>query len=338
MILVLAGGCRSHIYPGTKPDTPLPYVPPDTPRELCKVSLPDYIIEPPDVLAIEAINILPKQPYTLRPLDVLSISSTGMPADAVIQGDFVVGADGMVNLGASLGSVQAAGRTVEDFRSQALEQLRRTYSAPEITVVLVQMASQQQIAGDHLVAPDGKVNLGTYGRVRVVGLTMEEAKAAIEAHLSTSIENPQISLDVLGYNSKVVYVVTQGAGLGDQVIILPSRGNETVLDAIGQIQGLSSTSSTRMWVARPGTNDNCGDQILPIDWLAVTQRGDVSTNFQLLPGDRLYVSEDKWVALDNKLGKFFSPFERALGITSLATSTAKQIRFFNRFNGTGNGF
>ena len=79
--------------------------------------------------------------------------------------------------------------------------------------MLAQMAAQQQIAGDHLVAPDGKVNLGTYGRVRVVGLTMEEAKAAIEDHLSQTIESPQIALDVLGYNSKVFYVITQGAGL-----------------------------------------------------------------------------------------------------------------------------
>jgi polysaccharide export outer membrane protein len=164
---------------------------------------------------------------------------------------------------------------------------------------------------------------------------LEEARSAIETHLSTYLEKPQIALDVLGYNSKVYYVVTQGAGLGDRVIILPSRGNETVIDAIGQIQGLASNSSTRMWIARPGTNQCGGDQILPVDWLAVTQRGDVTTNYQLLPGDRLYVSEDKLVALDTKLGKIFSPLERLFGFTSLATSTARNVVFFNRF---GSGF
>jgi polysaccharide export outer membrane protein len=56
------------------------------------------------------------------------------------------------------------------------------------------------------------VNLGTYGRVRVVGLTMDEARRAIEMHLSQFLESPQIALDVMGYNSKVFYVVTQGAG------------------------------------------------------------------------------------------------------------------------------
>ena len=112
-----------------------------------------------------------------------------------------------------------------------------------------------------------------------------------------------------------------------------------MLDAIGQIQGLSSTSSTRMWVARPGANGCGGDQILPVDWLAVTQRGDVTTNYQILPGDRLYVSEDKLVAFDTKLGKIFAPLERLFGFTALTTSTVRSIVFFNQQGGGfGGGF
>lgn len=335
-MLAVSAGCHI-VYPGRLPDGPVPSVPPETPRELCKVSLPDYIIEPPDVLSIEAISLLPKQPYALRPLDVLSIVTTGLPEESNIAGEFVVQVDGTVQLGPTLGSLVAAGKTVDVLQAELLERLKETYREPVVNMMLSQMASQQQIAGDHLVAPDGKVNLGTYGRVRVVGMTMEEAKAAIEAHLAETIEKPQIAIDVLGYNSKVYYVVTQGAGLGDQVVILPSRGNETVLDAIGQIQGLTSTSSTRMWVARPGRNGCGGDQILPVDWLAVTQRGDVSTNYQIMPGDRVYVSEDKLVAMDTKIGKIFSPLERLFGFTALTTSTARQIVFFRQNGGFGGG-
>lgn len=330
-------GCHV-IYPGRLPDGPIPNVPPETPRELCKVTLPDYIIEPPDVLSIEAVSLLPKQPYALRPLDVVAIVTTGLPDEEALGGQFPVQADGSIQLGFTLGKINAAGKTVEQLQSELLETLKRTYREPEVSISLVQMAAQQQIAGDHLVAPDGKVNLGTYGRIRVVGMTMEEAEAAIEAQLSQTLENPQIAVDVLGYNSKVFYVVTQGGGLGDQVIILPCRGNETVLDAIGQVNGLSSTSSTRMWVARPGANGCGGDQLLPVDWLAVTQRGDVSTNYQIMPGDRLYVSEDKLVAFDTKLGKIFAPLERLFGFTSLATSTTRSLVFFNQNGGFNNGF
>ena len=44
---------------------------------------------------------------------------------------------------------------------------------------------------------------------------------------------------MFAYNSKVYYVITEGAGAGDLVARLPITGNETVLDAISQINGLS---------------------------------------------------------------------------------------------------
>jgi polysaccharide export outer membrane protein len=222
-------------------------------------------------------------------------------------------------------------------QEQLLAALTPKFKEPRVWVTLAQLAAQQQIVGEHLVAPDGKVNLGTYGRVRLVGLTIEQARAAIESHLGQYLEDPQIALDVLGYNSKVYYVVTQGAGLGDHVVILPAKGNETVLDAIGQIQGLSSNQSTRMWVARPGRNNCKGDQVLPVDWPAVTQRGDITTNYQLLPGDRLFVSEDKLVAIDTKLGKVISPLERILGFTALATQTTSSLVFFKQNGQNGGG-
>lgn len=335
--VIASSGCRM-VYPGKLPDGPKPCVPPDMPREHAKVTLPDYLIEPPDILRIEAISLVPKAPYALRPFDILSVATVGLPEEEVIDGQYAIQPDGTVQLGQSVGAIHAAGLTTDQIQEQILAKLKQVYTQPGVWVTLVQMGAQQQIAGEHLVAPDGKVNLGVYGRVRVVGMTIEEAQAAVQAHLSMYLEKPQISLDVLGYNSKVYYVVTQGAGLGDQVFILPARGNETVLDAIGQIQGLQSNNSTRMWIARPGYNEQGGDQILPVDWLAVTQRGDIKTNYQLMPGDRLYVSEDKLVAFDTTLAKIFAPLERIFGVTLLGTQTAQRVVFFDQPNQGFGGF
>jgi polysaccharide export outer membrane protein len=201
----------------------------------------------------------------------------------------------------------------------------------------VSIAAQQDVTGEHLVASDGRITLGGYGRVCVVGMTIEESKAAVEQQLAEYFENPQVSVDILGFNSKVYYVITQGAGLGDRVVPLPVKGGETALDAIGQIEQLSSNSSMRMWIARPGFNQAGGDQIMPIDWLGITQRGDVTTNYQLMPGDRLYVAEDKLVAIDTALAKFISPIERILGVTLLGTQAAERIATFGTTN-RGVGF
>src|SRR5271165_6406236 len=52
------------------------------PRELKKSVLPPYVIEPPDLLLIEAIHVVPKQPYHLRPYDTIAIQAAGTPVEA----------------------------------------------------------------------------------------------------------------------------------------------------------------------------------------------------------------------------------------------------------------
>ena len=59
-------------------------------------------------------------------------------------------------------------------------------------------------------------------------------------------------------------------------------------------------------MARP-TSDTCKMQILPVDWRAITAQGATSTNYQLMPGDRIFVKEDSMVAFDNNLGKLIAP-------------------------------
>jgi polysaccharide export outer membrane protein len=112
-------------------------------------------------------------------------------------------------------------------------------------------------------------------------------------------------------------------------------GNETVLDAISQVNGLQSVSSKRIWIARPvpGCEENI---VLPVDWCAVTGRGAAATNYQILPGDRVFIAEDQLVALDSHIAKLIAPVERVFGFTLLGTSTVSTLRFFHR-GGTGGG-
>ena len=63
-----------------------------------------------------------------------------------------------------------------------------------------------------IVAQDGTITLGTYGCVNIAGLNLCQAKAVIENHLSKHLLNPEISISVAAYNSKVYYVVVDGGG------------------------------------------------------------------------------------------------------------------------------
>ncbi len=297
----------------------------DPPRELYKAILPTYTVEPPDILVIDAIHVVPKAPYRLKTLDSLALQVTGTLPDAPVGGVYPIEPGGVVNLGYSYGTVNVAQLTVDEARDAIHEHLAQYLKEPKVSVSVAQLASSQQIAGQHLVAPDGTVTLGSYGSVLLVGMTVAQAKQAVEDHLSQFLEEPEISLDVFAYNSKVYYVITQGAGLGDGVFRFPVTGNETVLDAISQINGLEQVSSKRIWIARAGRDDRGHHQVLPVDWDSITQCGDIETNYQVLPGDRVYISEDRLIALDTSLGKIIAPLERIMGFTLLGTSTATRL-------------
>ena len=325
-LLTGATGCRTwwglRPVPAKAVGAPCRYVP----TEKNMVSLPPYVIEPPDILLIDALRIIPKEPFQIQPLDVLQVEATGTKLGQEIRGLYLVEPGGLLNLGPGYGKVKVGGLSLEEATVAVTKQLKRTLSEPQVSVTLNESGGQQQVAGEHLIGPDGTINLGTYGQVYVAGLTIQEAKEAIENHLKQYLEAPLVSVDVYAYNSKVYYVITQGAGFGDNIQRFPITGNETVLDAISQVQGLSRLSSKNIWIARPSCS-GC-DQILPVRWDEVVQGAGTCTNYQVLPGDRIFVAQDHMIALDSFINKILNPIERIFGTTLLGVQTVQTI---NRF-------
>jgi len=302
-------------------------LPADMPRELSKVVLPTYTVEPPDILVIEAIHIVPRSPYHLRTGDLVTLTipeSQTLPG-APISGAFPIQPGGMINLGPPYGAVKVSGLTVEQAQAEVQNYLLKNHlNEATLALSLIEMSGKQQIAGQHLVGPDGSITLGAYGSVLVVGLTLAESKLVIEQHLEQFLEDPEVAVDVFAYNSHVYYVITEGAGLGDGVTTFPITGNETVLDAIAKINGLTQVSSKRIWIARPVPD--CDEmQILPVDWNAIAACGIASSNYQIMPGDRVFVAEDKLIAFDSSLAKLLAPMERAMGFTLLTVGTATRL-------------
>jgi polysaccharide export outer membrane protein len=207
-----------------------------------------------------------------------------------------------------------------------------------LLVESTQSLRDQPVRGQHLVRPDGTISLGIYGSVLVAGLTLEQARVAIAQQIGVRVKDldpENVNVDVLAYNSKVYYVITDGGGFGEQVVRLPITGNETVLDAISQIYGLPPVASKKhIWVARPICGPNGYHQeILPVNWCAITQHGSPETNYQILPGDRVYVKADRWITFDSRVSKILAPFERMLGITLLGSETVNSIKGQSGFGG-----
>jgi polysaccharide export outer membrane protein len=303
------------------PDTPVP-------KELNKVSLPPYVIETPDIILIEAVRLIPLPPYRVEPMDVLYVSGKGVFETDPINGLYPVDPDGTINLGPAYGGqIRVTDLTTEEIQRVVQNKVRMFAKAAEMTVSLAQSRGVQQIGGQHMVGPDGTVSLGSYGSVYVAGMTKAQAKAAIESYLAKYLYRPEVTVDVYAFNSKFYYVITDFAGAGQQVARLPHTGNETVLDAISNVGGLSAVSSKKLWVARPAPTD-CGHcQILPVDWCGITMRGEVKTNFQLLPGDRVFVMSQPLTTFDTFYARMLAPVQRTLGLAIYGGAAYNSIRF-----------
>lgn len=280
-----ATGCV-HTGTGFRPHgatIPVP-APGTVPTELSKENLPEYVIEPPDVLWIQVAQIA-----RVGKDDKEKNNPDGTPK-------------------------------TDQLRSLPLH----------------------AVQGDHTVRPDGTIYLGVYGSIPVAGYTLSQAAMVIRETIAKQVQpetsgvNPEnliVILDVSQYNSKRYYVIFDGGGAGEQVFPFPITGSETVLDAIANVNGLPVVASKRnIWVARRCPLPGQPEQILPVDWVGITQHGVTATNYQVMPGDRVYVKAQRLVTVDTTLARIISPIERLFGVTLLGTTTVNQI------SGRGIGF
>jgi polysaccharide biosynthesis/export protein len=304
------------------------------PVELRPSSHPPYTVAPPDILFIDTLRIIPKGPYRIEPMEVLLISATNTFANQDIKGPFVVGPDGRVALGYGYGSIMVAGKSLKDAADDIRSHLSTIIVGSQVSVSLAQFRGSQQIRGEHLVRQDGTISLGTYGSVYVAGMTLGQIKCVVEKHLSEYLQDPQVAVDVFAYNSKVYYIIFDGAGYGVQVFRLPITGNEFVLDAVSKVNGLAAVASRhRLWLARP-CPDNLGqNQIMPIDWNAIAMGASTRTNYQIFPGDRIYVDSNWLIRLNNYLTQALNPVNQVMGTIFLGINTA--LGYQTLRNGTG---
>ncbi len=127
--------------------------------------------------------------------------------------------------------------------------------------------------GEYLVGPDGTINLRQFGASRVAGKTLAEIRTELNKHLSQFFfEAPDVSVEVHQFNSKVFYVFTERADGGGSIRRVPMTGNNTVLDALSEVNGLSPASIAKIWIARPAPGGVGSGQKLPVDYDAITQR------------------------------------------------------------------
>jgi len=160
---------------------------------------------------------------------------------------------------------------------------------------------------DQTVQQDGTIDLGSYGRLQVVGKTIEDIQGEIQLAVArvesdkrqrtTRLAShrpdhddfdPAVDADVsvrlVSREGGAYYVMGDVNAPGAYSL----NGHETVLDALIAAGGLCSRANDRKIILTRPCHDG-QPLILPVRYQQIVQLGEVSTNYQLLPGDRIYV-------------------------------------------------
>jgi polysaccharide biosynthesis/export protein len=140
---------------------------------------------------------------------------------------------------------------------------------------------------DQTVLPDGTIDLGPYGRRIVAGKSVDQIEAGVrDAIRETEKRELAVNVRLVNPRSAVYYVLGEVNAAG----AFPLAGRETVLDGILAAGGLSSRSSyCNIVLSRPTAPDGCRI-VMPICYRHIAQMADTTTNYQLMPGDRIYVA------------------------------------------------
>jgi len=156
-------------------------------------------------------------------------------------------------------------------------------------VLLIQPAdfdSPVRVPADQPVLPDGAIELGEYGRPVVAGKTVPQIEMEVR-QLVKAKEKKDIVMNVrlVSRQSKVYYVLGEVNSPGS----FPLSGRETTLDGIMAAGGLSRQAKEKgIILVRPSQAQGCRE-VLPVCYPQIVQLGDTTTNYQLRPGDRIYV-------------------------------------------------
>ena len=178
-------------------------------------------------------------------------------------------------------------------------------------VIEVQVPHKADLSGQYAIGPDGRIDLGDYGKLRVEGRSLAEVARLLAAETGAGPDG--VKVRVVEYRSQVVFLFGQVVGWQKAV---PYRGQETVVDLLQRVGGITpGAAPDEVCVVRAHLDGSQRPELFKVDLKAIVLKQDDRTNIRLLPFDQVYVGETRQAAVERIVPPWLRPLYRTLSNT-----------------------
>lgn len=238
------------------------------------------------------------QPETKADKALLEDAQNGAPTNESAENVAISGAPAGAPKNESTESAQSAENVVVPSTPAAVPQYNipkasndsmavddSTYTLGVNDVIEITVARHPEVSKQYVINSEGKIQYEFVGDIQIEGLTKQKATDLVAQRLSTYIVSPEVTIKIVGYNSKVVYIIGE-VGVPGKIFM---RGDTiTVREALVQAGlPLLSASTRKCRLITPAGGGNAQQKY--VDVFALLYEGDLRQNFVMKPGDTLYI-------------------------------------------------
>ena len=173
--------------------------------------------------------------------------------------------------------------------SAAPQTMTKEYRIGVDDMVKVSVWKNPDLSVEVPVRPDGKITVPLIGDIAVGGKVPSEVAKLIKTRLSDYVREPQVTVILSQLKSHEFISRIRVTGAVNKPRSMPYRQGMTVLDAVlesGGINKFASPNKTKLYRKKDGKS-----MLMPVKLKSILKKGDLKTNYDLLPGDVITVPE-----------------------------------------------
>ena len=171
----------------------------------------------------------------------------------------------------------------------------------------IAVVHRPEFNGNYVVEPDGRINLGPYGRLPVQDRTLADVGRQLAREVG--VPPAEVRVRVVDFRSRQLVLIGQVIGWQRTV---PYQGQETVLDLLQRVGGITPGAAPQgVYVVRAHLGEG-RPEVFHVDLDAIVLRKVDATNIRLMPGEHIFVGEIRQARIEKAVPPLLRPVYQKL--------------------------